>query len=41
MLLILVSFYGHKTRKGLASYCSDYYEGRTTVNDEIFRLNKK
>jgi rare lipoprotein A len=40
MLLILVSFCGYITKKGLASYCSDYYEGRTTANDEIFRHNK-
>jgi rare lipoprotein A len=40
MLLILVSFCGYISRKGLASYYSDYYEGKTTANGEIFRHNK-
>ena len=39
-LLILISSCGYKTRSGLASYYSDYYEGRTTANGEIFRQNK-
>lgn len=40
MLLILISSCGYKTRIGIASYYSDYYEGRTTANGEIFRQNK-
>jgi rare lipoprotein A len=40
MLIILISSCGYKTRKGLASYYSDYYEGRTTANGEIFKQNK-
>ena len=40
MLIILISSCGYTTRKGLASYYSDYYEGRTTANGEIFKQNK-
>jgi rare lipoprotein A len=40
MVLILVSSCGYKTTKGLASYYSDYYEGKTTANGEIFRHKK-
>jgi len=31
---------GYATQKGMASFYSDYYEGRTTANGEIFRHNK-
>ena len=30
----------YATQKGMASFYSDYYEGRTTANGEIFRHNK-
>ncbi len=32
---------GYATRKGVASYYSDYYEGKTTANGEIFRHSKE
>ena len=45
ILLLVVIFFisacGYTTRKGYASYYSDYYEGRTTANGEIFRHNKE
>jgi rare lipoprotein A len=40
MVLILISSCGYKTTKGVASYYSDYYEGKTTANGEIFRHKK-
>lgn len=41
ILYILLSSCGYITKTGLASYYSDYYEGRTTANGEIFRHSKK
>jgi rare lipoprotein A len=31
---------GYTTRKGLASYYADSYEGKTTANGEVYRQNK-
>lgn len=41
ILCILSCSCGYITKTGLASYYSDYYEGRTTANGEIFRHSKK
>jgi len=42
VLLFISSFIscGYATQKGMASFYSDYYEGKTTANGEIFRHNK-
>jgi len=41
LLNVLLSSCGFATRKGYASYYSDYYEGRVTANGEIFRHSKE
>jgi len=37
---LLLSSCGYTTRKGLASYYADSYEGKTTANGEIYRQGK-
>lgn len=39
-LITTFSACSYATQKGMASFYADYYEGRTTVNGEIFRHNK-
>lgn len=39
-ILVLLNSCGYTTRKGIASYYADFYEGRTTANGEIYRQNK-
>lgn len=39
-ILALLNSCGYTTRKGIASYYADFYEGRTTANGEIYRQNK-
>lgn len=39
-VLSLLSSCGYITRKGLASYYADSYEGKTTANGEIYRQGK-
>jgi len=36
----LLTSCGYATRKGLASYYADSYEGKTTANGEIYRQGK-
>jgi len=40
LILLLLNSCGYTTRKGIASYYADFYEGRTTANGEKFRQNK-
>ena len=40
LILLLLNSCGYTTRKGIASYYADFYEGRTTANGEIYRQNK-
>ena len=40
LVLSLLSSCGYTTRKGLASYYADSYEGKTTANGEIYRQGK-
>jgi rare lipoprotein A len=40
VILLLLNSCGYTTRKGIASYYADFYEGRTTANGEKFRQNK-
>ena len=40
LVLSLLSSCGYITRKGLASYYADSYEGKTTANGEIYRQGK-
>lgn len=39
-VISLFSSCGYTTRKGLASYYADSYEGKTTANGEIYRQGK-
>jgi rare lipoprotein A len=39
-IMLLLNSCGYTTRKGIASYYADFYEGRTTANGEIYRQNK-
>jgi len=40
LVISLLSSCGYTTRKGLASYYADSYEGKTTANGEIYRQGK-
>ena len=40
LVISLLSSCGYTTRKGLASYYADGYEGKTTANGEIYRQGK-
>jgi rare lipoprotein A len=40
LIISLLSSCGYSTRKGLASYYADSYEGKTTANGEIYRQGK-
>jgi len=40
LVISSISACGYATQKGMASFYSDYYEGKTTANGEIFRHNK-
>ena len=40
LVILLLSSCGYTTRKGLASYYADSYEGKTTANGEIYRQGK-
>jgi rare lipoprotein A len=40
LTLLLLNSCGYTTKKGIASYYADFYEGRTTANGEIYRQNK-
>ena len=40
LVILLLSSCGYNTRKGLASYYADSYEGKTTANGEIYRQGK-
>jgi len=40
LIIFSMTACGYSTQKGMASFYSDYYEGRTTANGEIFRQNK-
>jgi len=40
LIISLLSSCGYTTRKGLASYYADSYEGKTTANGEIYRQGK-
>jgi rare lipoprotein A len=40
LVISLFSSCGYTTRKGLASYYADSYEGKTTANGEIYRQGK-
>lgn len=39
-LILVVTSCCYTTRKGLASFYADSYEGKSTANGEIFRQNK-
>ncbi len=40
LTILFLSSCAYATRKGLASYYADSYEGKTTANGEIYRQNK-
>ena len=40
LTLLLLNSCGYTTKKGIASYYADFYEGRKTANGEIFKHNK-
>ena len=40
LVISLLSSCGYTTRKGLASYYADSYEGKTTANGETYRQGK-
>ena len=40
LVISLLSSCGYTTRKGLASYYADSYEGKTTANGEVYRQGK-
>lgn len=40
LVILLLSSCGYTTRKGLASYYADSYEGKTTANGETYRQGK-
>ncbi len=40
LVILLLSSCGYTSRKGLASYYADSYEGKTTANGEIYRQGK-